>query len=355
MAKLGIVGRPNSGKTTLFNALCGLDAPVAAHPFSTTEVNLGVAKIPDEWLERGAEVESSAKIVHATLELMEVPQVPGSKELSPDALGKLREMDAMMVVLRAFEDAAAPASESGTDPAAQAEELLLELALADVDVFTKRSERAAKEATADVAMKPQADAFTQASQLLADGSPLRAEQWSPAQRDFFRDLAPLSLKPAVWVINAGEDEATEELEERVAAVVPDGDAVVSLSARIEHEASQLDPKEREELFEGLGLGKGALSKMVRAAYLALDLTTFYTIGPKEAHAWSVKSGSTAPQAAGKIHSDLERGFIRAEVAAIAEVVEAGGWDAAKAAGLVRLEGKDYVVAEGDVIEVRFSV
>ncbi|MDH3470733.1 MAG: DUF933 domain-containing protein, partial [Acidimicrobiia bacterium] len=279
----------------------------------------------------------------------------GSKERSPDALGKLREMDAMMVVLRAFEDAAAPASESGTDPAAQAEELLLELALADVDVFTKRSERAAKEATADVAMKPQADAFAQASQLLADGSPLRATQWSPAQRDFFRDLAPLSLKPAVWVINAGEDEATEELEERVAAVVPDGDAVVSLSARIEHEASQLDPKEREELFEGLGLGKGALSKMVRAAYLALDLTTFYTIGPKEAHAWSVKSGSTAPQAAGKIHSDLERGFIRAEVAAIAEVVEAGGWDAAKAAGLVRLEGKDYVVAEGDVIEVRFSV
>jgi ribosome-binding ATPase YchF (GTP1/OBG family) len=160
----------------------------------------------------------------------------------------------------------------------------------------------------------------------------------------------------VWVVNVGEESGSAaELEAKVAAVVPAGDVVVVVSALLEEEAARLDPADRAELYEGLGLGEGALTRMVRATYEALGLISFFTVGPKESRAWTVRRGATAPQAAGKIHTDLERGFIRAEVAAIDEVLAAGGWDAAKAAGKVRLEGKEYRVAEGDVLVVRFSV
>ena len=163
------------------------------------------------------------------------------------------------------------------------------------------------------------------------------------------------MKPAVWVVNAGEDSDLGALAAAVAEVVPDGDTVVAVSALLEEEAAQLDPEDRAELFEGLGLGEGALSRMVGASYTALGVQSFYTLGPKEAHAWTVRLGASAPEAAGKIHSDLERGFIRAEVAQIDAVIEAGGWDAAKASGIVKVEGKTYTISEGDVVLIRFSV
>jgi GTP-binding protein YchF len=355
MARLGIVGKANVGKTTLFNALCNLTAPTAPHPYSTTEMNIGVAKIPDERLYTAAALEGSEKVVPATLELVDVPMAPASGGLAGEALGRLREMEALLVVLRAFDDPAVPADESGLDPVAQAEELILELALADADVFQRRAERAAKEATADASLKSAATAVAKAAVMTADGIPLRAAEWSEAELSHFRDLAPLSLKPAVWVVNVSEDSPQEGVAEAVAAVVPDGDTVAVLSARLEEEASHLDPDDRVELFEGLGLGEGALAKVVAAANESMGVLTFFTMGPKETRAWSVRRGSTVRQAAGKIHSDLERGFIRAEVAAIADVVAAGGWDAAKKAGIVRLEGKEYLTAEGDVVEIRFSV
>ena len=171
----------------------------------------------------------------------------------------------------------------------------------------------------------------------------------------FRDLAPLTLKPAVWVVNVDEGAIEGDVIDRVTEVVPEGDLVIVLSAKIEAEAAQLDPGDRAELREGLGLGAGALTTMVQATYSALGVLSFFTMGPKESRAWTVRVGAAAPEAAGKIHSDLERGFIRAEVAPIEVVLDAGGWDAAKAAGSVRLEGKDYVIKEGDVIVVRFSV
>jgi len=356
VARLGIVGKANTGKTTLFNALCGLEAPTAPHPFSTTELNLGVAKIPDERLEAAARLENSEKVTPATLELVDVPLTPGgSGGLAGEALGRLREMEALLVVLRSFDDAAVPADESGLDPVAQAEDLVLEMALADAEVFERRAERAAKEATADSGRKADAEAVARAAAMLAEGVPLRRAEWTEAELSAFRDMAPLSLKPAVWVVNVSEDAPPQEVAAAVAAVVPDGDTVAVLSARLEEEAAHLDPEDRAELFEGLGLGKGALAKVVAAANEAMGLLTFFTMGPKETRAWSVRSGSTVRQAAGKIHSDLERGFIRADVGAIDEVIAAGGWDAAKKAGIVRLEGKDYLSVEGDVIEVRFSV
>jgi GTP-binding protein YchF len=276
--------------------------------------------------------------------------------LGAQFLGRLREMEALAVVVRSFEDESVPADESGTDPVAQAEELLMELALADFEVFERRRPKIVKEATADSSKRSVADAIAEATNLLEEGIPLRTRRWEQDQLDAFRDLAPLTLKPAVWVVNVDEDaDEPQQVMADLAELVPDGDTVVAISARLEEEGARLSPEDRRELFEGLGLGEGALSKVVTAAYSAMRLISFYTLGPKDAHAWTVRVGSKAPEAAGKIHSDLERGFIRAEVAPMSVVLAAGGWDAAKKAGLVRLEGKDYTVVESDVILVRFSV
>lgn len=358
MSTVGIVGLPNVGKTTLFNALTGREAVTAPHPFSTTEPNVGVARAPDEDLERACAIEGCAKTVHATLELLDLPAVsgPGDHGLAAQFLGRLREMEALAVVLRAFDDDAVPDTESGTDPAEQAESLLLELALADAEVFDRRRAKAAKEAAADPSKRAAADAVARAADHLEDGSALRTVRWDEQATAAFRDLAPLTLKPAVWIVNLSEDETGPESQaDAVAAVIPEGDTVVTLSARLEEEGSRLDPADRAELFEGLGLGEGALAKVVRATRRALGLVSFYTLNPREGHAWTVPRGTTAREAAGKIHTDLERGFIRAEIAAMQQVLDAGGWDAAKAAGAVRLEGKDYVMRDRDVMLVRFSV
>lgn len=358
MARVGIFGLPNSGKTTLFNALTGLDAPTAAHPYSTTEPNVGVARVDDDRLDRAAALEHSAKIVWATLDLLDLPAMAGAAGggFGGQFLGRLREMEALVGVLRAFHDESVTDADSGTDPAAQAETLVLELTLADAEVFARRAERAAKEAGADAARKGFAASVQRAADHLDAGNPLRTGSWSTEDLAAFRDMAPLTLKPTVWMVNVGEEETEAAfLCHQVSAVVPAGDEVVALSAVIEEEAARLDPADRAELLEGLGLGEGALATMVRAVYSTVGLLSFFTIGPKEAHAWTVRRGATAPEAAGKIHSDLERGFIRAEVTPIDSVIEAGGWAAAKAAGRVRVEGKDYVITEGDVIEVRFSV
>lgn len=357
MARVGIFGLPNVGKTTLFNALTGLSAPTAAHPFSTTEPNVGVARVLDDRLEGAAVLERSEKVVHATLDLLDLPAVSqGGSGFGAKFLGRLREMEALAAVVRAFPDEAVPDAESGLDPVSQAETLMLELAFADAEVFGRRAEKAAREATSDASKRQAAEGFMRAAAMLGEGRQLRSGSWSESDLVAFRDLAPLTLKPVVWVVNVAEDEvASTALEERVAAVVPDGDVVVTLSARLEEEASRLDPADREELYEGLGLGGGALARVVGATYAALGLISFFTVGPKESRAWTVRRGALAPEAAGKIHSDLERGFIRAEVSPIETVLAAGGWDAAKAAGAVRVEGKEYVVAEGDVLVIRFSV
>jgi len=357
MARVGILGLPNVGKTTLFNALTSLSALTAAHPFSTTEPNVGVAKVPDDRLDRVSQLEDSDKTTHATIDLLDLPAMAGSSGSGFGAqfFGRLREMEALAVVLRAFHDDAVPDADSGVDPVTQAETLLLELTLADAEVFSRRALKAGKESMSDASLKPVAAAIARAAAHLEEGLPLRVGTWTDQERAAFRDLAPLTMKPAVWVVNVDEGSTASEGAAMVGAVVPDGDLVVALSARIEEEAAQLDPQDRIELLDGLGLGEGALATMVRAIYTALGLLSFFTVGPKESRAWTVRAGAPAPEAAGKIHSDLERGFIRAEVLPIDAVIDAGGWDPAKAAGLVRLEGKDYVVAEGDVIVVRFSV
>ena len=243
----------------------------------------------------------------------------------PGFLGKAREMEGLLIVLRAFQDEAVPAAESGTVPADQAESLLLELALADAEVFGRKEDRLAKEVRADPSLRLAADAIP--------GRPVPSRTARPSE--FWRGLRrtalccrprPLTLKRAVWVVNVAEDEPdADALGAAVTSVVPEGDTVIVLSARIEEEAARLDATDRTELLEGFGLGEGALARVVQATYEAMGLISFYTLGPTEAHAWTVRRGSGAAYAAGKIHSDLERGFIRAEVIKMNDVLEAGGW------------------------------
>ena len=362
MARIGLFGFPNSGKTTVFNALTGLDALTAAHPYSTTEPNVGVARVPDSRLDDLALLEGSDKTIYATLDLLDLPAMAKAGEgLGAGFIGRLREMDALSAVLRAHDDPAVPVEVGGIDPVDQAEELMVELTLADFEVFDRRRDRAAREASADPEKRSLAEAISAGAAVLQEGIALRSRTWSEAQRKAFSDLAPLTIVPGIWVINVAEDEADAEgMTAAVRRVVPDGDTVVAISAQIEEEAAKLEPTDRQELYEGFGLGHGALITMVHAAYEALGLLSFYTVGPKETRAWTVRRGATAPEAAGKIHSDFQRGFIRAEVANLDEVIANGGWDKTKVAAkqdpyLMRLEGKDYVVQEDDVIVVRFSV
>ena len=354
MARVGLFGFPNAGKTTLFNALTGLAAAVAPHPFTTASPNVGVGRVADSRLEEAAVLEKSAKVTHPSLELADLPALGGGG--GGEAMSRLREAEALAAVVQAHSlrwDTGAP-----PDPAAQAEELLLELCLADHQVFQRRAPRLAKEASANPELRPAAGAVEEAAALLAEGALLRSRPWSETQMKIFRDMSPVTLTPCVWVVNAEEDMSPSDLDglrDGVAAVVPDGDAVLALSARLEEEVSRMEPEERRDLYEGLGLGEGAPQAVMSAVYRALNLLTFYTLGPKECRAWTLPAGSTALDAAAKIHSDFARGLIRAEACPLDEVIAAGGWDAAKAAGVIRVEGKTYPVADGDALTIRFSV
>ncbi|MGH8874226.1 MAG: GTPase, partial [Acidimicrobiia bacterium] len=235
MSRIGICGLPNTGKTTLFNALTGLGAITSPHPFSTTQPNLGVVKVPDPGLEEVASLEGSAKAVHATLELLDAPALQAGRRPTPVAglgaqfLGRLREMDALAVVLRAFDDPGVSADESGTDPVVQAQDLALQLGLADLEIFERRRERLAKEAAADPSKRGAALAMGEAIEALERGEALRRQRWGEEARGAFRDLAPLTLKPVVWVVNLAENDPSPSTT-GVEAAVPPGDPVVALSA-----------------------------------------------------------------------------------------------------------------------------
>ncbi|HSS09607.1 MAG TPA: redox-regulated ATPase YchF [Acidimicrobiales bacterium] len=358
MERLGIVGLPNAGKSSLFNALTGGHAPVAAHPFSTTETNVGVAQVPDHRLDALAEMSKSRKVVHATVEFVDIAGlVAGSSTgegLGNRFLAGIREADAICLVLRAFADDNVP---GGTDPLEDLQVLELELVLADTAPAEAQIEKRRKAAKLDKSLSGEVQALDAALAALQAGTPIYRSDLAEEARAALRPFFLLTNKPLLAVVNLGEDQISEAevVTKPVADELGRSGDVLGVSVELEAEAAQLAPNERSELLEGLGLGEGALPRVARAAYHLLGRRTFLTTGDKESRAWTFRAGAKAPECAGVIHSDLQRGFIRAEVIRWDELLELGSWHAAKEAGKLRVEGKDYEVVDGDVLEIRFNV
>jgi GTP-binding protein YchF len=358
MERFGLVGLPNAGKSSLYNALTGGDALVAAHPYSTTETNVGVAQVPDPRLDALAVMSESKKVVHATAEFVDIAGLQSGSSrgegLGNRFLAGIREVDAICYVLRAFEDDNVP---GGSDPLDDLSTLELELVLADVASVEAQVDKRRKAARADKTLAPEVAALEQALDALHDAVPLYRSKLDAEQRALLRPYFLLTTKPILAVVNLGEDdlERTDEVVAPVAAELGGVAEVLGSCVQLEAEAARLDDAERAEMLEGLGLGEGALPRMIRSAYHLLGLRTFLTTGDKESRAWTVRAGAHAPEAAGRIHSDLQRGFIRAEVIRWDELLEIGSWQKAKQAGKLRVEGKDYEVQDGDVLEIRFNV
>jgi len=363
----GIVGLPNVGKSTLFNALTATQAAEAAnYPFCTIEPNIGRVAVPDERLEVCATLAKSAKIVATQLEFVDIAGlVRGASKgegLGNQFLGHIREVDAIAHVLRCFEDGNVTHVEGSIDPVRDAEIVETELLIADLESLEKRVAAAEKKARgADKEAKMFLDVAQPALELLRDGKPARQMlvRLAAEQRPVFKSLQLITAKPVLYVCNVEEEAAATGNEQslRVADYAnARGAASVVISAAIEAEVSALsDEAEKHGFLDTLGLKEAGLARVIRAGYRLLDLVTFFTVGPKEAHAWTVAQGAKAPQAAGVIHTDFEKGFIRAETIAFADFIAHGGEQGAKEAGKMRLEGADYLVQDGDIFHFRFNV
>jgi GTP-binding protein YchF len=358
MERLGLVGLPNSGKSSLFNALTGGSALVAGHPFSTTETTVGVARVPDHRLDELAVMSASRKVVHATVEFVDIAGlVAGSSTgegLGNRFLAGIREADALCLVLRAFVDNEVAGD---PDPLSDLGVLELELVLADAGTVDSQIDKRRKAARTDKSLAEEVAALERAHAELQAGVPVYRSSLSPAERALLRPVFLLTNKPVLAVVNLGEDQLAnaDAIIKPVVDELAGHGEVLAASVELEAETAQLDPESRAELLEGYGLGEGALPRVARAAYHLLGRRTFLTTGDKESRAWTFRAGAKAPECAGVIHSDLQRGFIRAEVIRWDELLRLGSWNAAKDAGKLRVEGKDYEVVDGDVLEIRFNV